>query len=54
MGKNDLVWMIGGEAGWGIQSAGEIFAKTFLKGRLHVFTETEHPSMIRGNIILFR
>jgi len=48
MGKNDLIWMIGGEAGWGIQSAGEIFAKTFFKGGLHVFAETEHPSMIRG------
>ncbi|NVM02827.1 MAG: 2-oxoacid:acceptor oxidoreductase subunit alpha, partial [Candidatus Helarchaeota archaeon] len=48
MSKSDLIWMIGGEAGWGIQSAGEIFAKTFLKGGLHVFAETEHPSMIRG------
>ncbi len=48
MGKNDLLWMIGGEAGFGILSAGEIFARTFLRGGLHVFTHTEHPSLIRG------
>ena len=48
MGKNDLIWMVGGEAGWGIHSAGEIFAKTFLRGGLNVFAVTEQPSMIRG------
>lgn len=48
MGKNDLIWMIGGEAGFGILSAGEIFARTFSRGGLHVFTHTEHPSLIRG------
>jgi len=48
MGKNDLLWMIGGEAGFGILSAGEIFTRTFSRGGLHVFTHTEHPSLIRG------
>ena len=45
---NDLTWMIGGEAGFGIQSAGRIFALSAARGGLHVFGESEYPSLIRG------
>lgn len=45
---NDLTWMIGGEAGFGIQSAGHIFALCGMRGGLHVFGNAEYPSLIRG------
>lgn len=45
---NDLTWMIGGEAGFGIQSAGHIFALAASRGGLHVFGTAEYPSLIRG------
>lgn len=48
MKKNDFTWMIGGEAGFGIQSAGHIFALGACRGGLHVFGEAEYPSLIRG------
>jgi 2-oxoglutarate ferredoxin oxidoreductase subunit alpha len=41
-------WKIGGPAGYGIKSAGEIFAKAFLKKGLFVFCYSEYPSLIRG------
>jgi 2-oxoglutarate ferredoxin oxidoreductase subunit alpha len=40
--------MIGGEAGYGIVSAGEILARTFAKCTLHVNAYSEVPSLIRG------
>ncbi len=46
--KNNLVWMVGGEAGYGIMAAGLIFAKTFSRGNLNVFANNEYPSLIRG------
>ena len=48
MGKNSLVWSIGGEAGDGILSAGEAFARACSRGGFHVFTETDLPSIVRG------
>lgn len=45
---NDLTWMIGGEAGFGIQSAGHIFAMCGIRAGLHVFGNAEYPSLIRG------
>ena len=41
-------WKIGGPAGYGIKSAGLIFAKTFLKKGYFVFYYSEYPSLIRG------
>jgi len=40
--------MIGGEAGYGIVSAGEILARAFAKCSLHVAAYSEIPSLIRG------
>ena len=45
---NDLTWMIGGAAGFGIQSAGHIFALAASRAGLHVFGTAEYPSLIRG------
>jgi 2-oxoglutarate/2-oxoacid ferredoxin oxidoreductase subunit alpha len=40
--------MIGGEAGFGIMSSGELLAKCFTHGGLWVYTNIEYPSLIRG------
>jgi 2-oxoglutarate/2-oxoacid ferredoxin oxidoreductase subunit alpha len=48
MRLNDLTWMIGGEAGFGIQSAGHVLALCAMRGGLHVFGNAEYPSLIRG------
>jgi 2-oxoglutarate ferredoxin oxidoreductase subunit alpha len=45
---NDLSWMIGGEAGSGIQSAGHLFALACSRAGLRVFGNAEYPSLIRG------
>lgn len=48
MKTNDLTWMIGGEAGFGIQSAGSFFAMAANRGGLYAFGNPEYPSLIRG------
>lgn len=48
MKTNDLTWMIGGEAGEGIQSAGHIFALAAARSGLYAFGNAEYPSLIRG------
>src|ERR1051326_2226470 len=40
--------MIGGEAGFGIMSSGELLAKCLTHGGLWVYTNIEYPSLIRG------
>src|SRR5919108_458949 len=40
--------MIGGEAGFGIMSSGELLAKCLTHGGLYVYTNIEYPSLIRG------
>jgi len=45
---NRLSWKIGGEAGYGIMSAGTIFAKTCTRLGLNVFATNDYPSLIRG------
>ncbi len=45
---NNFNWKIGGEAGYGILSAGEIFAYTCAHGGLETFAYLEYPSLIRG------
>lgn len=45
---NNLNWKIGGEAGYGILSAGEIFAYAAAHGGLETFAYLEYPSLIRG------
>jgi len=53
---SDITWKIGGEAGFGIMSAGTIFAKAFSRVGYHVFATNEYPSLIRGghNLITVR
>lgn len=45
---NELTWKIGGEAGFGILSTGEMFAKTCLRAGLQAVDYAEYPSLIRG------
>ena len=54
--KNKISWMIGGEAGYGILAAGTTFAKACSRGGLHVFINSEFPSLIKGghNVSLVR
>lgn len=40
--------MIGGQAGYGIMTSGELVARSFSRGGLHVHTDVEYPSLIRG------
>ena len=41
-------WKMGGEAGFGVLSAGEVFARALTRRGLNVFVSDEHPSLIRG------
>ncbi|HBB03266.1 MAG: pyruvate flavodoxin/ferredoxin oxidoreductase domain-containing protein, 2-oxoglutarate ferredoxin oxidoreductase subunit alpha [Candidatus Peregrinibacteria bacterium GW2011_GWF2_38_29] len=45
---NNLSWLIGGEAGQGLESAGHMFALVLNRGGLFVITNAEYPSLIRG------
>lgn len=51
-----ITWKIGGEAGFGIMSAGTMLAKTFCRSGYYVFATNEYPSLIRGghNLITLR
>ncbi len=51
---NKLSWLLGGPAGYGILSAGEIFSKACSRGGLHVFSNNEIPSLIRGGHNTYR
>ncbi|MDD4353250.1 MAG: 2-oxoacid:acceptor oxidoreductase subunit alpha [Candidatus Nanoarchaeia archaeon] len=46
--NNELVWQISGEAGYGILSAGEMFANLLKNLGYYIFSSTEYPSQIRG------
>ncbi len=46
--ENKLSWLIGGEAGQGIEKAGHTFALILHRGGLYTFTNAEYPSLIRG------
>jgi len=48
MTLNEISWRLGGEAGYGILTAGAIFAKALFRSGLSVFTTSEYPSIIRG------
>jgi 2-oxoglutarate/2-oxoacid ferredoxin oxidoreductase subunit alpha len=51
--KNRLVLKIGGEAGYGIMSAGQAFAKLCTRAGLFAYTHTEYPSLVRGGHNVF-
>lgn len=42
------LWKIGGEAGFGIMSAGLTFSKIASRSGYHIFDYVEYPSLIRG------
>ncbi|MCL4359798.1 2-oxoacid:acceptor oxidoreductase subunit alpha [Patescibacteria group bacterium] len=51
-----VTWKIGGEAGFGIMSAGIMLARAFSRLGYHTFATNEYPSLIRGghNLITVR
>jgi len=53
---DSVTWKIGGEAGFGIISAGTMFGRTVARLGYQVFVTNEYPSLIRGghNIITAR
>ncbi len=46
--RDNVTWSIGGEAGFGIMSAGLVLARTFTRAGYHVFAVNDYPSLIRG------
>ncbi|MDD1721122.1 MAG: 2-oxoacid:acceptor oxidoreductase subunit alpha [Euryarchaeota archaeon] len=48
MRNTRLNWKVGGEAGYGIMTVGEIFSRAFVRGGYFVVAHTEYPSLIRG------
>lgn len=46
--ENRFTWKIGGEAGFGVNSSGLLFAKYCLRNGLYAFEYSEYPSLIRG------
>ncbi len=50
----DFNFMVGGEAGQGVQSVGFWLAKAFARGGYHVFADQDYESRIRGGHNFFR
>jgi len=50
----EINFMIGGEAGQGVQSVGFLLAKAFSRGGYHVFADQDYESRIRGGHNFFR
>ena len=50
----DFNFMVGGEAGQGVQSVGLLLAKVFARGGYHVFADQDYESRIRGGHNFFR
>jgi 2-oxoglutarate ferredoxin oxidoreductase subunit alpha len=50
----DINFMLGGEAGQGVQSAGYILAKALARYGLHIFADQDYESRIRGGHSFFR
>ena len=50
----DFNFMIGGEAGQGVQSTGFLPAKVFAGGGYHVFADQDYESRLRGGPNFFR
>ncbi len=48
MKVSNLNWKIGGEAGFGILSTGNIFSKIFSRNGYYVIDNMEYPSLVRG------
>jgi len=52
--STDVNFMVGGEAGQGVQSVGFILAKAFARGGYHVFADQDYESRVRGGHNFFR
>ena len=50
----DINFMVGGEAGQGVQSVGFLLAKAFARGGYHVFADQDYESRVRGGHNFFR
>ena len=50
----NINFMIGGEAGQGVQSVGHVLAKTLARGGYHVFADQDYESRVRGGHSFFR
>jgi 2-oxoglutarate ferredoxin oxidoreductase subunit alpha len=50
----DINFMVGGEAGQGVQSVGLMLAKALARGGYHVFADQDYESRIRGGHNFFR
>lgn len=50
----DINFMVGGEAGQGVQSIGVILAKALARGGFHVFADQDYESRVRGGHNFFR
>ena len=50
----DLNFVVGGEAGQGVQSVGFLLAKAFACGGYHVFADQDYESRVRGGHNFFR
>jgi 2-oxoglutarate ferredoxin oxidoreductase subunit alpha len=50
----DFNFMIGGEAGQGVQSAGFLLSKALARGGYHVFADQDYESRVRGGHNFFR
>ena len=50
----DINFMVGGEAGQGVQSVGFLLAKALARGGYHIFADQDYESRIRGGHNFFR
>ncbi|MDO8687515.1 MAG: 2-oxoacid:acceptor oxidoreductase family protein, partial [Dehalococcoidales bacterium] len=50
----DINFMVGGEAGQGVQSVGFLLAKALARGGYHVFADQDYESRVRGGHNFFR
>jgi 2-oxoglutarate ferredoxin oxidoreductase subunit alpha len=50
----DFNFMVGGEAGQGVQSVGFLLAKVFARGSYHIFADQDYESRVRGGHNFFR
>jgi 2-oxoglutarate ferredoxin oxidoreductase subunit alpha len=50
----DFNFMVGGEAGQGVQSVGFLLSKVFARGGYHIFADQDYESRVRGGHNFFR
>ncbi|HWR30662.1 MAG TPA: 2-oxoacid:acceptor oxidoreductase subunit alpha [Negativicutes bacterium] len=50
MGKRDFVVLFGGEAGYGVMSAGMMIAKAAVRNSMQAVVVNEYPSLIKGGL----